>query len=74
MGELYFTKNTGGCLLADRIKITLKMGVIASILVGVIWSCHSRITVLETNYQHVCQTLNEMKEMIKEIRQYQIER
>lgn len=67
--------------MADETKITLKMGVIASIvatliigLLGAMWNYQSRITVLETNYQHVCQTLNEMKELMKEIRQDQIKR
>ena len=67
--------------MADETKITLRMGVIASIvaslvvgLFSIMWNYQSRITVLETNYQHVYVTLNEMKEMIKEIRQYQIER
>ncbi len=67
--------------MAEETKITLKMGVIASavasfviFLMGTLWNQQTRLVMLETNYGHVCETMNEMKQMLQEIRADQIDR
>lgn len=65
--------------MADETKITLKMGLIASAVAalivmfgGALWNQQGRIVVLETNYNHVCSTMTEMKDMLQDIRAEQI--
>ena len=67
--------------MAEETKITLKMGLIASgvaalvvMMATAMWNYHGRITVLETNYTHVCATLTEIKETVKDIRSDQMKR
>lgn len=74
--------------MADETKITMKMGVIAAgiaslivMVMGCLWNYHGRLTILETNYSHVAQTLNRMDNnlsimggKIEEIRGDQIRR
>lgn len=67
--------------MADETKITLKMGLISSAVAallvmigGALWNQQTRIVTLETNYGHVCETMNEMKQMLQEIRADQIDR
>jgi len=54
--------------MAEETKVTLKMGLIAaavaSLLVmigGAIWNQQGRLVVLETNYGHLCTSLNEIQ-------------
>ena len=65
--------------MADETKITLKMGLIASAVAALIvmigsalWNQQGRIVILETNYNHVCSTMTEMKDMLQDIRTEQM--
>lgn len=67
--------------MADETKITLKMGVIAAgiaslivMVMGCLWNYHGRLTVLETNYNHVAMTLQRIDNTVIEIRDDQIKR
>lgn len=67
--------------MPEETKITLKMGIIASaiaslmvLVVGAMWNYHGRITVLETNYLHVVNTLTEIKNTLYDVRNDQIRR
>lgn len=74
--------------MADETKITIKMGVIAAgiaslivMVMGCLWNYHGRLTILETNYNHVALTLSRidnnlraMGEKVEEIRGDQIRR
>jgi len=64
--------------MAEESKITLKMGIIASavsalimLVGGAIWNQQSRLVVLETNYGHLCTSLNKMETMLEQIRDTQ---
>lgn len=65
--------------MAEETKITLKMGLIASGVAALIvmvmtclWNYHGRLTVLETNYNHVASTLTKMDNTLDDIRNDQI--
>jgi len=65
--------------MAEETKITLKMGLIASaaaalivMVMSCLWNYHGRLTVLETNYNHVASTLTKMDGKLDEIRNDQI--
>jgi hypothetical protein len=67
--------------MADETKITLKMGVIAAgiaslivMVMGCLWNYHGRLTILETNYNHVAMTLQRIDNTVIEIRDDQIKR
>jgi len=67
--------------MADETKITIKMGVIAAgvaslivMVMGCLWNYHGRLTVLETNYNHVAMTLQRIDNTVIEIRDDQIKR
>lgn len=67
--------------MADESKVTLKMGGIAAgiaslivMVMGCLWNYHGRLTVLETNYNHVAATLQRIDSTVAEIRDDQIKR
>ena len=67
--------------MADETKITLKMGLIASLVgslvmfvMGCLWNYHGRLTILETDYKHVYIKLDRIETTVEAIRGDQVRR
>lgn len=67
--------------MAEETRFTLKIGLIASLIAGVIaffgstlFSHHGRLTTLEVNYGHTISTLQRMEKTLDDIRSDQMRR
>jgi hypothetical protein len=65
--------------LADETKLTFKMGIIATLVAGIVvfimnclWSHQTDITILKTNYIHTSSTLQDIKLVVDRIEDNQV--
>lgn len=65
--------------MADETKITLKMGIIASLVGGIVmfimgclWNHQTDITILKTDYHHVFKKLDSIETLTQQIRDDQV--
>lgn len=65
--------------MAEELKFTLKSGMVAAavaalvvMIFGAMYGFHGRLTVLETNYQHVGPVITSMNNTLYEVRADQV--